>query len=338
MATIIDVAKRAGVSPMSVSRAINNKRGISDETRAKIFEAIKELNYYPNIMGQGLTGSKISIIGFMTPIGTEIITENPYYSGLLVGIEKACIKNRFDMLISTSKPGEKEFDYIGLFYQRKIDGMIIAAPNVKDQQITEIGEKNIPCVIIGERPDKQKISYVDTDNKKGGFMAVEHLVKNGHRKIGFLKGLMRTKNASDRIDGFMDGMEHFGIPVNKSWIYEGDLSFESGTKALDNLLSAGDLPTALICTNDVMAIALFLRAKERGIDIPGQLSIIGFDGIPQAKFMQPPLTTFRQPLNEMGHAAAEILFRKVNKLDQPQEMQIYPLELVEGGTVKNINK
>lgn len=338
MATQSDVAARAGVSFITVSRVINNKGNVNEETRKRVLEAVQELKYYPNSLGRGLNMNKVNAIGFIvqTPEGVTI-SESKYYNEIISGIEKACTKHSIDMLITTQKEKDNNhFDYLKLYHERKIDGMVVVTPNLSNPQFDEIEESNIPCVIIGDRPDKHKISYVDSDNKGGTFILTKIVINKGHRKIGFIKGPSNNRNAMDRYLGFIEAMEEYKIPVNPNWMIDGGFSLEAGKEAFKTLFKQKEMPTVLMCVNDMTAIGVMKEANSLNVKIPAMLSLAGFDGIDSAGHTIPSLTTMRQPMPEMGFAAAEILIRKINDKNLAPVVQIFPVEFVEGESLASL--
>jgi LacI family transcriptional regulator len=330
-----DVAQRAQVSFITVSRVINNKGNVKEETRERVLKAIAELNYYPNTCGRGLHYNKVNSIGVVIATSFDVnIHETYYYNELMIGIEKECIANSCDMLISMLKATpEQEFDYLKLFYERKVDGLIMVSPNLSELQLKAIIKQNIPCVVIGERFTKYKICYVDSDNRVGIFKIGEYLIQNGHRRIAFLKGMGIHGHAIDRLNGFHDLINKYELDIPEHWILNGDFSVASGRKALQTLLSGGEMPTVIICSNDTMALGVLSEAKEAGVAVPDQLSIIGFDGEDTCKFTYPTLTSIRQPLVEMGQTAADFLFQKLKNPDIPQQIKIHPVDLLPGGSL-----
>jgi DNA-binding LacI/PurR family transcriptional regulator len=339
MANLHDVAKRAQVSIITVSRVINNKGNVKDETRERVLKAAKELKYYPNSLGRGLNSNKVNTIGIIIATIEEVsIHGTHYYNELMIGIERSCTKNSYDMLIPTQKKSYgKDYDYLKLYFERKIDGLIMVSPDLIESEMQESIAHNIPCVIIGERPDEYGISYVDSDNRGGIFQVGAYLVQKGHRKLAFLTGLRDNRHVKDRLNGFFDVVHKFNLKIPDEWILEGDFSVESGRKALRTLLSGAEMPTALFCANDIMALGVLSEAQVTGVKVPDQLSIIGFDGLDVHRFTNPSLATIRQPLVDMGFTAAEILFRKLKDPGSPQEIRIFPVELLPGGSIKEFD-
>lgn len=338
MVTMSDVAKRAGVSVMTVSRVVNGVKGkVSEATRKKVLQIIKELNYHPNSVGRALHGSRLKIIGVVSPLITAgIVLENPFYYELIMGIEEVCTEKGFDVMISTRKKINKNSDYLKNFYERKVDGLIIVAPNVNSIQFELIEKDDIPVVLAGERTS-HRISYVDADNERGGELAVEYLYRMGHRKIGMITGTSTMRNAIDRLNGFLNAMRKFGLEIRKDWIINGDFHYYGGTVAIKQLLKASELPTAIFCANDLSALGAIAELKKSGVRVPQDISVIGFDNINVAQYSHPPLTTIEQPIFEMGKAAAELLLAKINNKQVTSQGRIFPVKIIERDSVAVIS-
>ncbi len=333
MVTQRDVAKRAGVSFITVSRVINNNGYVKEETRQKVLDTIKELNYYPNHIGRALHMQSVNTIGVIIPAPANVTVHGTdYYNLLMAGIEKSTMAGGFDLLLSTHRSEDPQVDYLRLYYQRKVDGLILITPDLNNPQIPAIGRNNIPCVIIGDRPAGQAISYVDTDNFSGMYRLTEHLISRGHRQIAFAKGPANARNGRDRFAGFLQAMKMNNLSPAADWILEGDFTPDSGKRALQRILAHGrhtaKLPTALVCANDLMALGALSEAKNANLKIPEALALAGFDGIGVTALTDPPLTTVLQPLFDIGFTASEMLLLKLKDPQRPQENRIFPVELI----------
>jgi LacI family transcriptional regulator len=331
-----DVAKRAKVSFITVSRVINDKENVKPETRERVLKAIEELNYHPNSLGRALNFNRMNNIGVIIPTEPGVsIHGTHYYNELMIGIELACTAHAYDMQISTQKYKATGFNFLKLYYERKVDGIILVAPPMDSPQMKEIEVNNIPCVVINERFDKLKISYVDNDSKGGMILATEYLFQKGHQKIAFLKG-SPGHNSQDRFEGFQEAMYRYGIPIVQDWVIQGDFTVDAGKAALRKLLDKGNLPTAILCANDLMALGVFMEAKKAGIKIPDDLSVMGYDSIDAAKYTNPALTTVKQPVEDMGYIATEMLIQQLNSPNYSPEVKIFPVELIPGESVKGL--
>jgi len=329
MSTQEEVAKKAGVSFITVSRVINGKGYVKKETREKVLSAIKDLNYYANHIGQALRGKTVNTIGIIIPEPPNVPVHGmEYYNLLMQGIDRSTVAHKYDILLSTYKQDDSNVDYFRLYFKRKVDGLILFIPDMRYLKTDEIEKRNIPCVIIGECPAGKNISYVDTENFEGMYMVAEYLISRGFRRIGFIKGRPFMQNSADRYEGFLSAMKNHGLRVDMNIVFEGDFTSISGQNAIRAIVSSGKLPDALICSNDLMALGALAEAKKNNIRIPESLALIGFDDISITVFTDPPISTVRQPLFDMGFTASEFLFSKIQYPEMPAKSMIFPVELI----------
>ncbi|MBN1413355.1 MAG: LacI family DNA-binding transcriptional regulator [Spirochaetales bacterium] len=336
MATQREVAKLAGVSFITVSRVINNRNNVKEETRKRVLAAIKKLNYYPNSLARGLNSNSVNTIAIIVPTREGVsIHGTEFYNRIIEGAEQVCVKFKYDLIFPTAKAYGSVYDYLKTYYERKADGMLFIAPDTESSQMDDVVERKIPCVIVAGRP-KQKIPFVDVNNFEGIVKAVDYLVRNGHSRIGFLKGIFDNQNAIDRLKGFRAGMLKNKLKIVEEWILDGSYTEESGKQAFGELLKIEERPTAIICANDAMAIGLCKEIRTLGFRVPEDFSVIGFDGIIQSAYTEPSLTTLRQPLVEMGRTAVEILFEKMKDASAKKESVILEAELLKRESVARI--
>ena len=329
MVTQADVAKKAGVSFITVSRVLNNKNYVKKETRDKVLKAIKDLNYYTNHIGQALRKNKVNTIGIVVPEPPNVPVHGmAYYNMLMQGIDRFTVSHGYDILLSTYKQNNPKVDFYRLYFQRKVDGLILFIPDMRYLNVNQIEKRNIPCVIIGERPNNFNISYVDADNFEGMYQMTEYLISKGARNIVFIKGKPHMQNSIDRINGFLKAIEKNKIRVSDDNIFEGDYTINSGVEVMKKIIISEKIPNAIICSNDLMAIGVLSEAKRANIRIPDDMSLVGFDDINITELVDPPLATVKQPLFDMGYKASEILYNKILDNNYPNEKIIFPVELV----------
>jgi LacI family transcriptional regulator len=326
----------AGVSFIIVSRVINNRNNVKDETRVKVLEAIKELNYYPNSLARGLNSNSVNTIAIVVPTAEGVsIHGTEFYNRIIEGVEQACVRARSDIIFPTVKAHGSDYDYLKTYYERKADGMIFIAPDLENPQMDDAVERKIPCIIVTGRL-RQDIPFVDVDNHDSLARAVDYLASRGHVKIGFLKGIFDNQNANDRLLGYRDGMRKHGFPVREEWLLEGSFTEESGRDAFRALLKRDEKPTAILCANDSMAIGFCAEIKAQGYQVPRDFSVIGFDGIIQSAYTEPALTTLRQPLVDIGRNAAEMLMKRMANPEEKLNSVVMHSELVERESVRSI--
>lgn len=310
-ATIKDVAKEAGVSVMTVSRVINRREYIAPVTKEKVLRVVKKLNYMPNKVARSLVVKKTNFIGLLVP---DIA--NPFFGDLVKGAEGIARKRGYGLILGdTEGKVENEKEYIEALHGSICDGIILVAPRIDDSLILELNEI-IPIVLVDRSIDSDRILQVWIDNVDGAFQAVEHLIKLGHRRIGFLTGPQDVQNSFRREEGYRRALKKHQIPFDRDLVVIGDFYLETGQKKLDTFFSIKPRPTAIFASNDLMALGLMQRAKERGLKIPNDLSIVGFDDIFLASMTDPPLTTVCHPTVEMGIKA---IGRFLDRLDDIED-------------------
>jgi LacI family transcriptional regulator len=337
MATQRDVAERAGVSFITVSRVVNGRGNVKKETRLRIERAIQELGYYPNSQGRSLNSGRTAIIGVIASVvSTRSLEGDLYYSGLLEGVELACRKHRYDMLLSTQRITDRDFDYLRLFSQKKVDGTIFFGDYMLPEADTaRIERERIPIVVVADRPASPAIGWVDADNEHGGYQSALKLIGLGHRRIAFIGVNNRNVNITDRLLGVRRACAEKGLRFFDKDVLKVDMGSDPDPAIIAELLGHGDRATGVVCGTDLIAIGLLNAARERSLEIPGDLSIIGFDGIQMVRYTHPPITSNRQPLGEMGFTAAEFLFRRIEHPEAPREHKVFLLEEMAGESVSS---
>lgn len=326
--TIVDVARKAGVSVASVSRFLNNPRLLRKEKREKISAAIKELNYHPLVYAQRLAGGRLNIYGLIIP-GYEGIFGSYYATEILRGVGLALEEFSVEDL------------YINVFWKKDtfkisfVDGVIFADIIDNYQQFLRIKKAGIPLVVINRRcSEEENVSYVAIDNFKGAYEAVEFLISQGHRCIAHLAGDLRVQCAQERLNGYEQALKKNGIEVNKLLIKETNFSRIKTRQILDSLFSLSNPPTAIFAASDELAEEVMFLAQQKNIKIPDQLSLIGYDDNPLSRHLPLALTTVRQPLLEMAKKAVQILYEQINKEDAPLSKIVLSPELIIRDTVK----
>lgn len=338
MATQKEVAKLAGVSFITVSRVVNNEGNVKEETKRRVEEAIRRLGYFPSHAGKALNSGKNSTIGVMTPARFGEGMENAYLMGVLRGIESKCRERGQDILLSPMNEDDPDFDFLRPYRQRKVDGMIyVGLRQMPEELRNEIAERLIPCVVVGDRPEYDHLSWIDTDNERAGYETTKRIWEAGHRKIAF-HGLIQTihnANITDRELGFRRAIRELsGKEADESLIWRADFS-RDGVKdsVIDEYRSAKVKPTALFCSTDNRAIAALAALSELGLSCPKDLSLVGFDGFIRDIVFTPTMATNEQPLVDMGLSAAEILLDHINQPDLPRREVVFPVAFVDGNSL-----
>jgi len=315
VATIYDVAKRANVSSSTVSRVFNQPHKISEETRERVLQAAKELDYRPNAWASSLTTKRTRLVGLVC---SDI--QNPYVATLARGSQDASAQYGYLTIIcSTDGDPELELELLKEMFQRNVDGFIIAPSQLGsnsdvDEYICELLDQNVPIVFVGNRFNDGKVDFVTSRAQDGAFDAVNHLISLGHERIGFIGGHYTRGVAVGRWFGYQEALIENQFSIRSEYMVEADLTREAGTEAMLRLLDLPTPPSAVITVNDLMAIGAMDACYQRGVAIPDDISLIGFDDIPLASLTQPGLTTVAQPAYDLGYKATELL---MNRFDNP---------------------
>ncbi|MBB2678810.1 UNVERIFIED_ORG: LacI family transcriptional regulator [Rhizobium esperanzae] len=327
---IRDVAKLAGVSTGTVSRVLNDHPSVTDELRARVRRIIDELGYMPDPSARSMRSKVSRLIGIVIPDLT-----NPFFSELVQSAEQAAASHGYNIIVMTSfDDAAKEADRIGQLTSRKVDGIILVPSN--DFHTLKL-PKALPIVVV----DRLMPGYsgIASDHRSGVRLGVEHLLKLGHRRIGFISGPRHSVPANDRLKGYLDAMgqsDDDGEIQASQLIAEAAFDYESGRSAGNYLLARArsERPTAIFASSDQQAIGCMRAAHDLGIPIPAALSIVGFDGIPLSSMTTPRLTTVKQPIQRIAAAAVAVLLNK-----QPTPGVGHPIlldcELAEGETTSS---
>ena len=311
---------------MTVSRVINGAENVRPETREKVLEAIRELSYYPNAAARALNRNRANVLEILIP-HEDYFYSSEYFSELTFGIEKVVHDSEYNLIFNTYDPGSGA-EYALLYKQRKVDGLLIVAPASTDRTIAGLQEESVPFVLINGRVDDLEVSFVDVDNVAGSYLAVQYLYQLGHRRIGIITGNLLVVNARHRLEGYLDFLSEHGIAESGQWIYEGNWSEESGYAGFSHLVNLENPPSAIVCSNDLMAIGAMRAAADIGVEIPERVSIVGYDDIRLSSFVNPRLTTIHQPIDLVGKTAVEMLLRSLSGQESsPQQVVLQP-ELV----------
>jgi LacI family transcriptional regulator len=317
--TIVEVAEKAGVSLGTVSRVMNNDSHVSPETRERVSTVMREMGYVANRQARGLKGSRTNVIGVLAPdLGTGYIGE------ILHGIDTELGLHQLDlMLFTTHRTAVKEANYVANMVQGMVDGLLLVLPRNPADYTGTLTARNFPTVLIDHQGTGNLCPAVGATNWQGAYHATEYLIKLGHTRIGFITGSMDLGAAIDRLDGYKSALRVHHIPEDPQLIYQGSFFQPDGYAGGSALLESDHPPTAIFASNDVMAMGVMDAIRSRGLRIPEDVSILGFDDIPQAAMVRPALTTVRQPLEQMGRLATQML---IDQLKNP-EKQIGRIEL-----------
>ncbi len=320
---IKDVARLAGVSPACVSLVLNNKPYVSPETREKIYKAIKKLNYRPNIIARSLRKKETTTIGLVLPDIT-----NPFFPEVARGVETRAKEYGFSVILCNSDADPVlEKESIEILLAKQVDGLILTSAHRKNDLIENL-EKDIPVVLVNRELFPGKFDFVGIDNLNSAKTMVRHLLKLGHKRIAFIKGEPASSASADRYKGYILALKEAGIIYSKNLVKTGYLKYEGGYQAIQSLLASSSPPTAIFCANDMMALGALDACKDKGIKVPQDVAIVGFDDIWLASLKGIELTTIRQPRYLMGVNAVDLLIERITGKRDKIKRLILPSELV----------
>jgi LacI family repressor for deo operon, udp, cdd, tsx, nupC, and nupG len=298
--SIKDIAKAAGVSPSTVSRALSDHPRISLETKERIRRLATEMSYSPSAVARSLVTQRTSIIGLAVAWVSD-----PFLAQLVRGIEDTALAHGYTVILSSfyGEP-DREREVLSTFRERRVDGMIVKSSCFDTDHRSLRTQFGLPIVLIN-RPEY--VYSVSTDNLHGGRLATEYLLDLGHSRIGYIaaEGGMRTN--LDRLKAYKEALQRRGAAFDPNLVVLGDGYEEGGKEAMSRLLALPSPPTAVFCYNDLTAIGAALAVREASLQVPGDISLVGFDDIELAAYFHPPLTTFRQPAYELGRRAMEMV-------------------------------
>lgn len=316
--TLRDIAKKVGKSVTTVSRALHGYDDVSPETKALVYKVATEMGYTPSSFAQRLQKQKSDTIGLVIPTFGPRFSD-PFFSQFLAGIGNKAGSLGYDILVTTCPQGDKELQIYQAYVQgRRVDGFVIVRTRRKDARIEYLCNANFPFVAFGRTESACNFPFVDEDGEYGMHLIVDHLIKAGHTRIGFIAAPKELMFAQDRLKGFLDTLSDHRISIDESHITTGDLTQRGGYRQANALLDLPNPPKAIVACNDLMAFGAMSAAQQRGLIVGVDIAIVGFDDTPMAEHSHPPLTTVHQPVYKIGGMVCEMLIQQIggNSLDE----------------------
>ncbi|WP_158629985.1 LacI family DNA-binding transcriptional regulator [Cohnella sp. AR92] len=306
-ANIRDIAKAAGVSVSTVSKALNGYSSVSDATRAKVLRIANELRYEPNAAARALVGQRSMTLGVSLTTGLT----HPFFGSLLGGIDRALQEKGYDLIYLSQAHINPEYSLVRHCRTRNVEGVLVFGFQDTDRDFVELIDSDLPAVFIDLDIQASRIGMVTSDNAQATREAVRHLHALGHRRIAYIAGLADSYVEKLRKQGFRQGLLENGLSERSEYRAGEDFTRESGYEAMHRLLSLEERPTAVVCCSDMSAFGAMEAAEERGLSIPEDVSVVGFDDIEAARSVRPALTTIRQDMPRMGYEAVMLLDRLI---------------------------
>lgn len=324
MATMKQVAERAGVSTTTVSHVINNTRVVSADVRARVLGVIQQMRYVPSAVARSLKNDRTHTIGMMVPNNS-----NPYFAEVIRGIEDAAFKQGYNVILCNSydDPG-KQVAYIRVLMEKRIDGLILVASGTDAELSRFLAGDRLPTVLVDREIGGVAADFLEADHELGGYLGAKYLLELGHRAIACVSGPEKLLPSRNRVAGYRRALAEAGVLPRAEWLIYSDFTSAGGYQAFQQLLALAEPPSAICAGNDLMAIGGICAASEAGVQIPGQLSVLGYDDIAPAAYSNPPLSTIKQPTREMGALTARILIERMLNPELPLRRELLQPSLV----------
>jgi len=338
-ATALDVAKAAGVSPTTVSFVLNHIEGmrISQETRERVLEAARTLNYHPDSSAQKMARGKTSVIGLVLRQNPEKAYADLFIQDVMQGISSVIRENGYQLLFIPLPPEDKEKSYSKLINERHVDGLIVSGPTEDDYELAEVFNEGAKIVMMGKIIGSN-IPFIDIDNQKAAETAVGHLAALGHERIAIITNApLNFASSKDRLQGYKNVLEQNELLLDDRLVILGDRTPESGYQSMQQLLEIEPLPTAVFIASDTVALGSLNALYEKGIRVPEDMAVVGFDDIALARYVIPPLTTIHLPAYSLGLGAANMLIQQINNnFEESSEIILQTRLVIRESSGKNI--
>lgn len=333
MATIREVAESAGVSYATVSHVINNTRVVTQETRERVLAAMAALNYRPNALARSLRQGKTNTLGLVLPDSA-----NPFFAEISRGIEDEAFKKGYSVFFcNTELDTQRELFYVDVLSKKQVDGIIFVAVGDQADSLDFLLRQNMPVVMIDRDLPNVQVDAVLTDHQLGGFLATQHLIELGHKRIACIAGPSTITPSAERMTGYRKALEQANLPYDEKMIIRGDYHAQSGMEITNAILKMDPRPTAIFALNDLMALGALRAAAEAGCSVPRDLAVVGYDDLELAKFTTPPLTTIAQPKKEIGIQAISLLVDRISRKSLSPSRLILAPELIVRRSTKELD-
>jgi LacI family transcriptional regulator len=332
VATIADVAKRAGVSVATAGRALSGHGYAGKATRQRVLEAAEELGYVPNRIARSLRLRQTKMLGLVIAD-----VENSFYSAIAKNVESVARESGYQVVLCNSSDDPKEErEHLELLEEIRVDGVIITPTPRNRPWLERLREQDIVIVQIDRKVDRFNADAILVDNERAAAGAVSHLIAAGHTQIGIMTGPLDVTTAKLRLAGYRRAMKEHGIPIRPELIRAGSFRSDHAIKDADALLTAERRPTAIFAANNILAEAILTAMAEMGLMVPKDLSLVAFDDTPWMSMLNPPLTAVRQPVADMARSAAELLLRRLRSGPGEPTTVLFNSELVVRGSVATL--
>ncbi|MFD4661423.1 LacI family DNA-binding transcriptional regulator [Kitasatospora sp. NPDC058444] len=325
--TLEEVAARAGVGRGTVSRVINGSSRVSEQAKEAVGRAIAELGYVPNRAARALAGSRTDAVALVVP-ETEARLAEPYFLDIIRGVSAELATADMQLLLTLIRTEQERQRFEQYLAAQRVDGVLLVSVHRDDPLPDQVRALGLPAVLNGRRSPQEPVAYVDSDNVGAGRSAVAHLAGRGRSRIATITGPLDMDAAQGRLAGYRQGLAAAGLPVDERLVATGDFTEDGGRRAMRELLARCSDLDAVFAASDLMAVGALAVLRAAGLDVPGDVALVGVDDSPVARHLDPPLTSVRQPIEEMGRTMAGLLLRQIAGEDVEPSHLVLPTELV----------
>jgi DNA-binding LacI/PurR family transcriptional regulator len=327
--TIKDVAKVAGVSPSTVSRVISNHSRISRKTSIRVNEIMNDLGYHPNMVAKSLVSRTTHTLGILLPRPTEELFVNYFFAEFIRGMTTQAAKSGYDLLMTTGSSEKEELEAITRVVKgKRVDGVIILYSRPNDPIIHFLNKEDFPFVLIGRSKEFPDILSVDNDNIQAAYDAANHLISQGHKRIGFVSGPTNLSVSQDRLEGYHKALREAKLPIRPDWTVEGEFLQESGYKAMSLIMNLSDRPTALVCIDDIVTYGVLRGLNELGYRVPRDVCLVSFNNLALSELTSPPISSIDIGIYQLGYTASHTLLNYIHCNDAIKARTIIPHNLI----------
>lgn len=312
--TIEEIAQLANISRSTVSRVLNNHPNVRATVRDRVLRVISEQGYTPQAAARSLASRRTNVLGLLIPRSATIIFSDPFFAQVIHSVTEAAAQFGYFLMLAMVTADQEQGFYDRILRSRHFDGVLMLSSDIDDPILPQLLKDRVPLSLIGSHPYFQDITWVDAEQRSGARSAVAHLVGLGHRRIATITGPLEMYAAIERRDGYKHGMLEAGLPIVPEYLAIGDWTQQSGYRAMRQLLALPQRPSAVFVASDTMASGAIRAINEAGLAVPHDIALVAFDDLPAAAYANPPLTTVRQPIGEMGALAVRLL---IDQLEQP---------------------
>jgi len=325
LATMKDVARRAGVSPSTVSHVINKNRFVSEAIADKVNAAVEQLNYAPSALARSLKLNQTRTLGMLLTASS-----NPFYSEVVRGVERSCYERGYSLILcNTDGDAERMNRSLETLLQKRVDGLLLmCTENHRPSKDAISRYPSLPIVMMDWAPFDGANDVIQDNALLGGEMATEYLIRQGYHKIACITGPLDKTTAQERLNGYRQAMNNAGLEILPGYEVSGDFEFEGGVPAMEKLLALPEPPHAVFASNDAMAVGAYQALYHRGLRVPDDVAVIGYDDIQLAQYMMPPLTTIHQPKDSLGELAVDALLHRLQDPEAEPQILVLTPELV----------